>query len=221
MAVVLQNQNGGRPLDQVLGKTNPFRKGALLIDQGGDQLIGVDLSPAHGIEMAAAEGQVLLQQGLRVVDDADGADGVGAQVGPDQQRLGVRIGNAADGAGALHLVQNAVEFGTEGRIFNIVNFPLETQLGIVGCHAAPAGTQVGMVVRAEEYVQNAVPLGDRAKETAHGIPPFIRSALAAELHLFQGPSLRPLPAFRPASGQGPHRKPPKSGQPAGLHWRRR
>ena len=102
--------------------------------------------------MAAAKGQILGKQGLRVVDDADGANSIGTQVGPDQQRLRVCIGNTADGTGTFHIVQNAVKFGTEGRIFNIVNFPLETQLGIVGRHTAPAGTQVGMVVGAEEYI---------------------------------------------------------------------
>ena len=50
---------------------------------------------------------------------------------------------------------------------NVVNLPLHTQLLVPCGHAAPAGTQVGVVVRAEENIQNAVAAGCGAKKTTH------------------------------------------------------
>ena len=103
LAVVLQDQDGGSALDHILSKTNALRKAAFLVDESGDQLVGVDLSSAHGFEMAAAEGQILPKQSLGVMNDANGANGVGTQLGPDEQGLGVGVGDAADGGAALHL----------------------------------------------------------------------------------------------------------------------
>ena len=52
-----------------------------------------------------------------------------------------------------------------------MDLPLETGLLVVGCHAAPAGTQVGVIIGAEKYVQNTVSVRNRSKKSAHCVPP--------------------------------------------------
>ena len=167
VAVILQNQNGRCAFNQVLGKTNALREGAFLVNQSGNQFVGIDSAAAHGLKVTAAEGQVLAKQCFRIINDANGADGIGAQLGADQQRLGIGIGNAANGCTALHFAENSIEFGTEGGILDIMNLPLQAQLLVISSHTAPAGTQVRMIVGAEEHIQNAVPVGNCAKETTH------------------------------------------------------
>ena len=48
-----------------------------------------------------------------------------------------------------------------------LDLPLQADGGAVCRHAAPAGTQMGVVVGAEKSVGNRVGLADDAKETAH------------------------------------------------------
>ena len=97
-----------------------------------------------------------MDQRLGVVDGADDANGVGAQIGADEQRLRLAVADTADSGRALHALQNVGKAGTEGSAFNAVDFPLKSDLGIEGGHTRAAGAQVGMVVRAEEHVQKAV-----------------------------------------------------------------
>lgn len=121
--------------------------------------------------MPAAEGQVLLDEGIGVVDDADDADGIGAQVGADEQGLGVGVADTADGRGALHFVKNVLEFGAEGGIFDVVNLPLQPNGRVIGRHAAPACAQMRMIVRAEKHIGNGVVATDGSKKASHNSPP--------------------------------------------------
>ena len=152
MAALPQDQDGRGALDDALGEADAVCKAALLVDHGGDQLIGIHASAGHHVEVAAAEGEVLLRQLLGVVDDADGADGVEPQVRADQQGLGIGVRDAADGGVAEHFRPDMLEFGAERGIFNVVDLPLQAVLRIVGRHARAASTQMRMVVRAEKDV---------------------------------------------------------------------
>ena len=111
--------------------------------------------------------EVVLHQGLGVVDDAHGGDGVHPQVGAHQQGLGVGVADAADAGAAVEVRQVLFKFGAEGGVFDGVDLPLEAVLLIVNNHASPAGAQMGVVVHAEENVKGHVALGDRAEESAH------------------------------------------------------
>jgi hypothetical protein len=93
-----------------------------------------------------------------VVDDAHGGNGKEAQVGADQQGLGVRVADAADAAGAVEFGHVLLELGSKGCIFDVMDLALEAVLLIVNDHAPPAGAQVGVVVHAEKEVENAVVL---------------------------------------------------------------
>ena len=171
VSAVLQNQDGGGALNHFLGKADALAEGALLVDHGGNQLVGIDAAAGHGLEMSAAEGQVLLDQLVGIVDDAHRADCINAQLGTDQDGLGIGVGNAADGGSSLHLIQDALKLGAEGGILNVVDFALHADLTVPCSHAAPAGAQVGMVVRTEKHIQNTVAAGCGAKETAHDKTP--------------------------------------------------
>ena len=111
--------------------------------------------------------QVIGNQRFSIVNHADGADGVDAQPGANEDGLGVGVGDAADGGGTGHFIENALEFGAEGGVLNVVNFPLHPHVLVPGSHAAPPGSQVGMVVSSKKNIQNTVAAGCSAKETTH------------------------------------------------------
>ena len=113
--------------------------------------------------------EVVLDELLRVVDDAHRGDGEHPQVGAHQQGLGIAVADAADAALAVEVGQVLLELGAEGGVLDGVDLPLEAVGLIVDDHAAPAGAQVGVVVHAEENVKGDVSMGDRAKKTAHVI----------------------------------------------------
>ena len=170
-AVILQDQDGRRTLDGFLGEADSLGEIAFLVDQGRQQLRLVDASPGHGIEMPAAEGQILVDQRIRILNHAGHADGVGAQAGADQQRLGIRVRNAAHGRGAPHFLKDMLKLRPEGCVLNVVNLPLQPDLRIPGRHSGPLGAQMGMIIHAEKGIQHAVPRGSNAKESAHRISP--------------------------------------------------
>ena len=92
---------------------------------------------------------------LFVIDAAHGGDGVTAQVGADDEGLGLAVRDTADAHPAVHIQHVPLELGAEGRVFNIVNGPFEPPGG-VDRHAAPAGAKVGMVVYSEKEVGDTV-----------------------------------------------------------------
>ena len=162
-------------------------QGVPLVDEGGSQLGGVDLSGTHGHKLVALVGEKFLHNLVRIADDSHGGDGEQAQVGAHQQGLGVGVADAADTAAAVELGDILLEFRAEGSIFNIVNLPLEAAFLIIDNHAAPAGTQMGVIVHAEKDVENAVPLGDRSKKTAQNMILLIYYAVQGTM-----PAGRPL-----------------------------
>ena len=91
-------------------------------------------------------------------------------MGTDDQGLGFKIGNAADAQVAPHVMDVIVKLGAEGRVLNVVDGPVET-LFPVHCQAGPAGSQVGMIVRAEEQIKNTIFFGYNTKITAHAENP--------------------------------------------------
>ena len=96
------------------------------------------MAAAHGLEVAAGEGEKLGNEFLGVLDDADGAQGIGAEIGADQQGLGIGIGDASDAGGADHFTEGLGKACAEGGILNVVDFPLESHLRVPGRHAATA-----------------------------------------------------------------------------------
>ena len=88
-------------------------------------------------------------------------------MGADQQGLGVGVADAADAGLAVEVGQVLFKLGAEGGVLDVVDLPLKAAFLVVDRHAAPLGAQVGVVVGAEEEVQHAIALGDRAEETAH------------------------------------------------------
>ena len=168
-AVPGQQQNGGRAVDDFLGVADALHQGVLLVDKGGGQFRGVDLAVALGHELMAVVREVGLHQRIGIVDDANGGDGVQAQMGPHQQGLGVGIGDAADAAAPVEIGQIRLKLGAEGGVLNIVDLAVEPVVyRVVDGHTPPAGAQMGVVVHAEKDVKHAIPLGDRSKKTTHG-----------------------------------------------------
>ena len=110
---------------------------------------------------------VLVHQCIGIVDDADAGDGVDAHVAADHQGLGIGIGNAADAHITVELDQVLFELGTEGGVVNAVDLALEALALIVDNHTCPTGSQVGVVVHAEEDIILDVALCDCAEEAAH------------------------------------------------------
>ena len=104
---------------------------------------------------------------LGVPDQAHVGNGEHSQVGADQQGLGVGIGNGTDAGGAVHFFQVTFKLGAERGSFDIVDLALKTFLGIVKSHAAALGSQVRVVVSAEENIILAVFTGDSPEETTH------------------------------------------------------
>ena len=88
-------------------------------------------------------------------------------MGPQEQRLRIVVRNAADAAVALHVRNVRLEAGAERRVRDVVDLTLEALLRVVDRHAAELGAEVGVVVDAEEGVENDVALGYSAEEAAH------------------------------------------------------
>ena len=146
-----ENEDGGRSLNHALGIADAVFKGVLAVDESGDQLGGVDAPAGHGVKVGAALQQRFCKL-LEVVDDADGADGINAQVRMDEHGLRVGVADAADAGIALHLGNVAFKFCPKGAVFNVVNISLKAKVGRDAGHAAPADAQVRMVVGPEKDV---------------------------------------------------------------------
>ena len=167
LALVGEDKQRHRAVDHFLRVQDAGDEVVLLVDERSDELGRVDLARAHGHELMAVVGEVLRDERLAVVDDADGGKGVKSQMGTHEQGLRIGVADAADAAAAVEFVQVLFKLGAERGIFDRVNLPLEAVLFVMDQHAAAAGTQMRVIVDAKEYVQNDVLFGDGAKETTH------------------------------------------------------
>ena len=144
-------------VNQLLSITDTVDEIFFLIDDGSDQLCGIDVSPAHFQKMSIAVLIDKIRDLLCVVDFAHGGDGVGSVVRADDQGLGFIIGDTSDAQIALHLPHVLVKLGPERCIFYIVNGTVKTILTIYS-HAAPPCTKMRMVVCSKKQVKDAVVL---------------------------------------------------------------
>jgi hypothetical protein len=94
-------------------------------------------------------------QSVGVLDDPHSGDGVNAQVRADDERLVFEIADDADAQAAAHLLDVLFELGSELGIAYIVDVSTETP-AFDGGQSAPAGAQMGMVVRAEKEIGDTV-----------------------------------------------------------------
>ena len=97
----------------------------------------------------------LRDQFIHVIDLADRGDGIRTVVRTDDQGLRLKIGNAADAQVTPHMMNVVIEFGTERRVLNIVDGPVEA-LFPVHRQTGAARSQVGVVIRAEKQIENAI-----------------------------------------------------------------
>ncbi len=132
----------------------PLRIVVGLTDEHGHHFGGVYLT-GRGVGKVAFALEGPLDKRLLVVDLAHGDDAEGAHVGAHDQRLGVGVADHADAEMAVEAVQVRFELGPEIAVFDIVDGPLDTRAVAHG-HAAAAGAQVGVVIRAVVKIRNAV-----------------------------------------------------------------
>ena len=171
LAVLGDDEQRERPVDGFLCVLDARNEVVFLVDERGDELRGVHLARAHGHELPAAAGEVLLHQLLGVVDGAHRGDAERAQVRAHQQRLRVGVADAADAAATVEALQVVFEARAERRVLDRVDLALEASfLRIVEDHACAFRSQVGVVVHAEEHVQHHVVMRRRPKESAHCLP---------------------------------------------------
>ena len=85
----VNDQQRERALDHGLGEHDALDQVLFLVDERRDELGVVHRAGAHGHELRATLLEVLLDELVSVVDDADGRDGEHAVARTDQQRLRV------------------------------------------------------------------------------------------------------------------------------------
>ena len=166
-SVLGEDKQGHGALDLLLGVANAVNDVVLLCDKRADERGGVDLSAAHCFKACAGFAEKLAAKFLIVVDYADVADRVGTQSGFQQDRLRIRVAYASYAEVAGHSLDVALELCAERRVLNAVNASLEALLSGIRRHAAAPGAEVGMVVRAEEYVADTAVFSCCSEKSAH------------------------------------------------------
>ena len=116
-------------------------------------------------------GEIGADQLLGIIDASYRADGEQAQVGTHQQRLGIRVADAADTAAAVEIGDVFLKLGSERCILNVVDLAMETALTVVDGDTAAQSAEVRVIVRAEKNVQDAIFLGDCTEKASHEVPP--------------------------------------------------
>ena len=116
----------------------------------------------------AVIGKVGVYQLLCVVDLAHGGDGIEAEVGTHQKRLGIGIADAADAAAAAFEVRQIFfKFGPERGVGDGVDLPLAAVFRTPDRHPGIAGAEMAVIVGTEEDIQDDVTSGYRAEKAAH------------------------------------------------------
>ena len=111
VTTIFDDQNRRRPLDHLLRKQQALGKVLFAIHQCRYQLGRVDRTARHGVEMTAAEGKIMIDKLIRVVDDTDDANGVHAEIGADDKRLRIAVADASDSGSTLHFQVILFKFG--------------------------------------------------------------------------------------------------------------
>ena len=115
--------------------------------------------------MSFSFGKSLFDKLIGIVDGPYGCNSKIAQVGTHQKGLRFVVGNAADADISLHALEITLEFGTKGRVFDIVDGAVEAALSVYS-HTAAFCTEMRMVVSAEKQVEYAVLFGNNAEKSA-------------------------------------------------------
>ena len=87
-------------------------------------------------------------------------------VGAHNEGLRLIVGNTSDAEIAVHLLDIIRKLGAERAVLNVVDGTVEAVLS-VNSHAAAAGAEVGVIIRAEEEIKDTIFLECRCKDTAH------------------------------------------------------
>ena len=104
---------------------------------------------------------------IGIIDFTNGSNGKSTVVGTNDKRLWLKIGNAADAQCSLHFINILFKLGSERRIFDVMNLPLQSDFRIARRHTATACAEMRVVVRAEEHVGNHITVTDCAKIASH------------------------------------------------------
>ena len=139
-----------------------------LVDERRNQLGTVDAARAHGHELVPVIRKIGVHQFLGIVDLPYRRDGVQTKMRAHQQRLRVRVADAADAAAAaVKFDQILLKLRPEGRVGNRVDLPLTAVLPAPDRHAGVARAEMAVIVRAEKDVENDVALRHGTEKTAH------------------------------------------------------
>ena len=170
VAFIGHDKQGERSVDGLLGELDAFDEAVFLVDEGSNELGVVHLARAHGHELLSAGGEAFLDELLRVIDDAYRGDAESAEMRAHQKRLRVGVADAADAAASVEALQVVFEFRSKRRVFNRMDFALESGFGVEEDHACATCSQVGVIVDAEEHIKNHIVMGCSPEESAHGVP---------------------------------------------------
>ena len=158
-AVLLKEHDRLGPFDDVLRVADALDDRLLAVDERAHELGRIHLARAHREELRVVVAEVAFDELVGVVDDAHGRDREEPEVGPQQERLRIVVRDAVDAAVALHVRDVGLEPGAKRRVRDVVDLTLEALFRVVDRHAAELGAEVGVVVDAEEGVENDVALG--------------------------------------------------------------
>jgi hypothetical protein len=133
-----KNQNADGAVNDLLSKADTLDEILLLIDDGGNQLGGIDLPSGH-LEEVSISADVIFHDLIDVIDLSDGGDGEGTMLGTDKNGLSLIIGDAADAQISVHGCGLLCEFGSERSIFDVVDGFVEAIILAVNSQTCPAG----------------------------------------------------------------------------------
>ena len=170
VAFVGHDEQGERSVDDLLGELNAFDEAVLLVDEGGNELGVVHFARTHGHELLSAGGEAFFDELFRVVDDAYRRNAESAEVRAYQKRLRIGVADATDAAASVEALQVVFEFRSKRRVFNRMDFSLESGFGVEENHACTACSQMGVVIGAEEHIKNHIVVGCSSEESAHCAP---------------------------------------------------
>ena len=95
----------------------------------------------------------LFHQFFLIVNLSHRCDGKTAQMRLNQKRLRLTIRNTTDSKIAGQFLHIPLELCPKRRIFNIVDRTVKSFLFAVHSHAAPTGSQMGMIINTEKQVK--------------------------------------------------------------------